>query len=133
VASVLVSPVIYSLIIPLALLDLGLGLYQAVCFPAYGMRKVPRSRYFHYDRGRLGYLNLIEKIGCAYCSYANGVAAYVREVGSRTEQYFCPIKHSRAVTSAHARYHHFVDYGDAEGYRQELEKLRQEIRELKGE
>jgi hypothetical protein len=31
------------------------------------------------DRHRLGYLNVIEKANCVYCSYANGVVAYVRD------------------------------------------------------
>jgi hypothetical protein len=35
-------------------------------------------------------------------AYANGVFAYVREVGSRTEQYWCPIKHARRVLGVHA-------------------------------
>jgi hypothetical protein len=114
---VLTAPVIYSLIVPLVLLDLLVTLYQAVCFPVYGIAKVRRADYLVFDRGHLAYLNALEKLNCAYCSYANGLIAYVREIAARTEQYWCPIKHARRVVGAHALYAQFEDYGDAEGYR----------------
>lgn len=121
---ILASPVIYSLIVPVALLDLMLVLYQAICFPIYGMRRVPRSDFVVVDRQHLAYLNLLEKLNCIYCSYANGVIALAREIAARTEEYWCPIKHSRPVATPHSRYVHFVDYGDAEGYRQRQDELR---------
>ncbi len=77
----------------------------------------PHAGYFALDRHRLAYLNGIEKANCTFGTYANGVVAYVREVAARTEQYWCPIKHSRTVRDPHARYQGFFDYGDAEGYR----------------
>jgi len=126
--NLLTAPIIYSLLLPFVLLDLWVTLYQWVCFPVYGMPRVPRRRYFAIDRHRLAYLNGIEKVNCTFCSYANGVIAYVREVAGRTEQYWCPIKHARAVQTPHERYHVFVDYGDAQGYREELMALRRALR-----
>jgi len=114
---VLTAPVIYSLIVPLLLLDLFVTLYHAICFPVYGIAKVRRTDYFAFDRRHLAYLNVLEKINCAYCSYANGLIAYVREVAGRTEQYWCPIKHARRVIGAHAQYPTFYDYGDAGAFR----------------
>jgi len=73
---ILTAPVIYALMVPFALLDLSVTLYQAVCCPAYGIPKVRRSDYVVFDRGHLAYLNAIEKINCAYCSYADGLIAY---------------------------------------------------------
>lgn len=128
VASLLVAPVIYSLIVPFVLLDCWLWLYQAVCFPVYGIAKVDRSRYMLLDRGHLQYLNWIERVNCDYCGYANGLIAYVREIASRTEQYFCPIKHARRCAGPHLRYHDFLDFGDADAYKKELVKLRVELR-----
>ena len=125
-AMILTAPAIYSLIIPLVLLDLFVVVYQGVCFPVYGIPRVRRSDYMAFDRGQLAYLNAIEKINCAYCSYANGLIAYVREVASRTEEYWCPIKHARRVLGAHPPYGSFVDYGDADAYRHDLERLRAE-------
>ena len=127
-AMMLTAPAIYALIIPIVLLDVFVAAYQAVCFPVYGIPRVRRRDYLAFDRGSLAYLNAIEKINCAYCSYANGLLAYVREVASRTEEYWCPIKHARRVLGVHARYGSFVDYGDADAYRDELERLRADAR-----
>jgi hypothetical protein len=126
---VLAAPLIYSLIVPFVLLDLFISVYQLVCFPLFGIPTVRRSDYVIIDRVHLSYLNGIEKINCAYCGYANGLIAYAREITSLTEQYWCPIKHARRVIHAHERYRNFVDYGDAEAYRAELEALRLQVRQ----
>lgn len=126
---VLTAPVIYSLILPFLVLDLWVSIYQAVCFRVYGIPQVKRSQYLVFDRAGLAYLNAIEKLNCAYCSYVNGVIAYVREVGSRTEQYWCPIKHARRVLGAHARYAQFEEFGDGERYHAQLPRLRAALRE----
>lgn len=129
--SVVTAPVIYALLFPIVLLDFSITVYQHICFRAYGLPRVKRSDYFVYDRAHLAYLNLIEKINCAYCSYGNGVMAYGREVVARTEQYWCPIKHARKIMAAHPYYTGFVDFGDAQSYKDELEKLRTELAKLK--
>lgn len=77
---ILTAPVIYAVIVPLVLLDLFVILYQAVCFPVYGIARVRRADYLVFDRHHLAYLNALEKLNCAYCSYANGLIAYVREI-----------------------------------------------------
>lgn len=123
---VLTAPVIYAGWVPFLLMDLFVTLYQHICFPIYGIPKVKRSEYLVFDREDLPYLNLIEKFNCFYCSYGNGVAAYTREVSARTEQYWCPIKHARRVRAAHERYPKFFDYGDAEAFKQGLNRLRRQ-------
>jgi hypothetical protein len=122
------APVIYALVIPFALLDVWVSLYQHVCFPVYGMATVRRSAYVVFDRAHLAYLNPVERFNCLYCSYANGVIGYVREVASLTEQYWCPIKHARRILGAHGRYGAFADFGDAEAYQSELVRLREALR-----
>ncbi|MCR4377601.1 MAG: hypothetical protein NUV50_05850 [Rhodospirillales bacterium] len=117
------SPVIYALVVPLIVLDLSLTLYQFVCFPIYRIRKVPRSDFIVFDRYQLEYLNAVEKLNCTFCSYGNGVIAYGREIASRTEERWCPIKHANRVRGLHQRYYQFDDYGDAQSYR-EREKQR---------
>ena len=129
--SVLTAPVIYALFFPIVLLDVSITVYQHICFRAYGLPRVKRGDYFVFDRAHLAYLNLIEKINCAYCSYGNGVMAYGREVVARTEQYWCPIKHARKIMAAHPYYTGFVDFGDAQSYKTELENLRTELAKLK--
>jgi hypothetical protein len=125
---ILVSPVIYSLIIPIALLDVWIMTYQAICFPVYKIPKVRRRDYLVFDRHHLAYLNTIEKINCAYCSYANGAIAFMREVASRTEIYWCPIKHARRVLGPHPHYQGFADFGDAEGFRDKLARMKDGVK-----
>ncbi|MDX2203410.1 MAG: hypothetical protein NW223_11730 [Hyphomicrobiaceae bacterium] len=120
---VITAPFIYGLIVPLVLLDLSVMLYQAVCFPAYGLKKVRRRDYLVFDRHHLAYLNALEKLNCAYCSYANQLLAFVREVAARTEAYWCPIKHAQRIVAAHDQYREFVEYGDAEAYRARVAAL----------
>jgi hypothetical protein len=127
VLSLVTAPAIYSLLLPLLMLDAWVWTYQWICFPIYGIARVPRKAYFVTDRRRLGYLNGIEKVNCTFCSYANGLLAYVREVAARTEQYWCPIKHAHPLPAPHTRYHLFFDYGDAEGYRRGLVALRRTL------
>ncbi len=122
------APVIYSLIIPLMLVDVWVGLYQAVCFRAYGIARVRRSDYMVFDRQHLAYLNWIEALNCRFCAYANGLVAYVREISARTEQYWCPVKHALKVHDPHKRYHQFLEYGDADGYRARLATFRNQLR-----
>lgn len=124
---ILTAPFIYALIIPFVLLDLFVTVYQFICFPVYGIPKVRRSNFLVFDRHHLAYLNILEKLNCAYCSYGNGLIAYVREIASRTEQYWCPIKHARRVIGTHPRYLKFDDYGDAESFRDHAAQMRDEL------
>jgi len=122
--NVFTAPLIYSVFFPLLLLDGVITLYQFICFPIYRIPKVKRRDYLVFDRHNLAYLNLVEKVNCAYCSYGNGLISYIKEVVARTEQYWCPIKHARRTRQAHSRYSRFVDFGDGESYRRERANLR---------
>ncbi len=124
--NILTAPVIYVMIVPIALLDLSVTLYQHICFRAYRIPRVRRRDYVVIDRHRLPYLNVIEKLNCAYCGYGNGVMAYAREIVARTEQYWCPIQHARPARGAHERSLSFFEYGDAQAYREGLERIRQD-------
>jgi hypothetical protein len=96
----LTAPVIYALIVPLLLLDLFITVYQAICFPVYQIEKVRRRDYFVFDRGHLAYLNAVEKLNCAYCSDANGLIAYAREIAAHrailVPDQACPARDRRA-------------------------------------
>ncbi len=124
------APLVYSLIVPLVLLDVCVVIYQLLCFPVYRVPMVKRSDYIMLDRHRLKYLNIIERTHCMFCSYATGLIAYVQEVAARTEQYWCPIKHAQRLKNTHSRYYKFLPYGNAEGYAADLEKLRREFSDL---
>lgn len=60
------TPVIWACLIPVALIDLAMTVYQAICFPIYGIPKVNRHDYIMLDRRRLVYLNWTEKLNCEY-------------------------------------------------------------------
>jgi len=119
--ALLAAPLVYALIVPLVLVDISVTLFQSVCFPIYGIPKVPRGDFIVVDRHQLAYLNPLEKLNCVYCGYANGLLAYAREIAGRSEAHWCPIKHLRKAKGQHRRYYDFAEFGDAEGFH-ELEK-----------
>jgi len=129
--NVVSAPFIYSMIVPFVLLDLWLTMYHAICFPLYGIPKVKRSAFIAVDRQHLAYLNSIEKLNCMYCGYVNGLLAYAREITSRTEQYWCPIKHARKLLGVHPRCERFLDYGDSRDYHARLDQFRAALRDEK--
>jgi len=129
--SFLSAPFIYAMVLPIAFFDLSLTIYQWVCFRLYGIPRVVRSDYIVIDRQHLAYLNAVEKLNCMYCGYGSGVISYSREILSRTEQYWCPIKHAREILDAHPRYESFLTYGDANAYPVELIDFRASLAEGK--
>jgi len=128
---VLTIPVIWLALIPAALMDAAVCLYQLLCFPVYGIPRVKRRDYVIMDRHKLRYLNWIEKLNCAYCSYFNGLLGFVTEVAARTEQYWCPVRHARPLKAVHSRYRLFFGYGDAQAYRKGLAEIRKRFGDVK--
>jgi len=127
---ILTTPFIWMCIFPVVLMDITISLYQAICFPIYGIPKVKRQDYIVFDRQYLNYLNLIEKINCAYCSYVNGLFGYLQEIAGRTEQLWCPIKHAKRIKNLHSRYQKFIEYGDAKTFRDKIEATRRDFKDL---
>jgi len=110
----LAAPLIWLMIIPVAISDLFLEIYHRICFPIYGIPYVKRSQYIRImDREKLPYLSLAEKLGCAYCGYVNGWLHYASVVAGRTESYFCAVAHLEErgyIPSEHEK--SFAKYGD---------------------
>lgn len=113
-------PFIYSMLIPVLILDAFVSLYHAAAFPLYRIPKVNRREYIVYDRQFLDYLNWIQKINCRYCTYVNGFLAYAVEIGARTERYWCPIKSAHKVVVHNAWYPDYADYGNPEEWKQKF-------------
>lgn len=105
---IVAMPFIYAVVVPIALLDALVSLYQWICFPIWSIPQTARSRFLRFDRAKLAVLNPLQKLNCFYCSYANGVLAYATEVASKTEQYWCPIKHADEPADVHKRYKAFA-------------------------
>ncbi|MCA1746451.1 MAG: hypothetical protein LC655_02045, partial [Bacteroidales bacterium] len=69
-------PFIYMTVFPLIFMDLWVELFHRVCFPFYRIAYVKRREYIKIDRHKLKYLNILQKINCVYCGYANGLVKY---------------------------------------------------------
>jgi hypothetical protein len=128
----LAAPVVYAFVAPALILDVAAFFYQALVFPAFSIEKVRRSDYITFDRGKLLYLNHIERFNCNYCAYVNGLLGYVSEVAARSEQYFCPIRHAIKTLGLNPRHNFFLPFGDAENYRSELAKLQRGLHQGRG-
>lgn len=118
---VIVIPFITILIVPIVIFDIMAEIYHRLCFPLCGLKCLNRRDYIKIvDRGKLQYLNLLQKMYCMYCGYANGVINYWRVMAGMTEKYWCGIKHQQTpgfVTEEHQN--NFATYGD----REEFEKM----------
>jgi len=125
--NVVSAPFIYVMIVPFVMLDIFLFIYQSICFPLYRIPKVRRSSFIVIDRHHLGYLNVIEKVNCIFCGYVDGLLAYTRQVVSRTEMYWCPIKHARKVLDPLRRYARFTDFAAGEDYEAHVTAMRKEL------
>ena len=112
------APFIYGMIIPFIIMDIGLFIYQNICFRLYNIPLVKRSEYIVFDRQHLKYLNFLDRFNCLYCSYWNGILSYGVEIAGRTEKYWCPIKHAKRTKTLHTWQKHFADYGDSDGFRE---------------
>lgn len=128
--TIMTIPFIWLMMIPALIVDMFVSVYQTICFPIYKIPKVKRKDYLIIDRYNLFYLGRVERINCWYCEYFNGVIAYTREIAARTEQFWCPIKHSRAQLDPHSRYDKFFDFGDFRTYARELKKRRSDFKDI---
>jgi hypothetical protein len=110
-------PFIWINLIWLVVADFFLELYHHISFPIYELPLVERKKYIRIDRHKLSYLSLFEKIGCAYCGYANGWLGYASEIAAQTEKYWCGIKHQTNNNFIEPKHHEqFVEYGDKEAF-----------------
>ena len=116
-------PFIYSMIIPIVILDVFLELFHRCAFPLYGLDYIRRSRYVVIDRHKLSYLRFVEKIHCMYCGYVNGLLAYAVAIAGETERYWCGIQHQKnkgVVQSPHSK--KFLGYNDEKSFRNYVKK-----------
>lgn len=126
-------PSILIMVVPAFILDVAATIYQAINFRAYEIPLVERKKYIFIDRHALSYLNFMEKFFCVYCGYFNGVMQYVSEVAARTEEFWCPIKHSKKVGFKHKRYENYLEYGDSTDYHAKRKEIRLKMRREVGQ
>ncbi|MBU0758636.1 MAG: hypothetical protein KKF44_11310 [Nanoarchaeota archaeon] len=114
-------PFIYMMVIPILVLDLCMEIYHQCTFRLCTIPLVKRSSYIRIDRHKLQYLRPFDKVNCAYCGYANGLAAYFVEIAGRTEKYWCGIRHKDekgAIMQPHQK--DFLEYGDEKTYKKKF-------------
>ncbi|SMF94716.1 hypothetical protein SAMN02949497_2049 [Methylomagnum ishizawai] len=106
---------IYALIVPIALLDAVVSLYQYLCFPIYGLAQVERRRFVSIPRQGYESLNFMDRFNCHYCSYANGVLRYAQKIAAETEKMWCPIRQKLRKGYAEPPHHQgFAENGEKE-------------------
>lgn len=116
-------PFIYSVFIGFVILDILVEIYHRICFPLYGLALVDRNKYIKFDRHKLPYLTPVQKFNCAYCSYGNGVVAYIKEIVAQTEIYWCGIQAEKDPNFIAPEHHKdFLPYGDKEAFMKEYGK-----------
>ena len=110
-------PFLWSLLVPLVILDIFLEIYHRIGFPLYGIHLVKRGNYVRIDRHKLKYLKWYEKIGCVYCGYANGLLQYAAIIVGITEKYWCGIMHKKHKGFVQPTHHKdFLEYGDENAF-----------------
>ena len=110
-------PFIWGMLIPVVITHAFVFVYQSVCFRLYGIERTRLRDFVSFDREKLTYLTSLDKLNCAYCSYANGVFMYSSEIGHRTEFYWCGVKHRNQPSNpAFAYQSKFAAYGSKKEY-----------------
>lgn len=84
---------IWSMLIPIALLHAWTWVYQEIYFSSLDIPKVRLKDHLTFDRSELKQLSFGQTLACAYCAYANGTISWIKTVINRTETYSCSIKH----------------------------------------
>ena len=102
---------IYSMIVPIMIIDAWTQIYQIVYFGLRGIPMIQRRDYLMMDRFQLRGLNVAQKVNCFYCEYANGVIAWLKAVANQTEIYSCAIKHS-VQPMGHEHQEDFYNYDE---------------------
>jgi hypothetical protein len=90
-------PLVWMMLPTILVSDFVIEIYHRIAFPILGIPYVKRSQYIRiFDRTKLPYLTWYEKIGCAYCGYANGWYHYALTIAGETEKYYCAVAHLEA-------------------------------------
>lgn len=119
---IIVFPFVWFPLVPIIILDIAIEIYHRICFPLCGIPYVKRENYIVFDRFKLSYITMPEKISCLYCSYANGFFHYATKISLETEKYWCGIKHKNFPGYVELVDHKgFVEYGDERAYHDRYE------------
>ena len=117
------TPLVFFQFIPIVLIDLSLEIYHQFGFRLMGIPLIVRPNYIRIDRQKLSYLKWYEKIGCAYCAYANGWFRYASAIAAATEAYWCGIMNQKYNGFKEPEHHKdFLPYGDEKAFDEFVKK-----------
>lgn len=96
---------LYLALPAVALIDLVAAFSNNIIFPLVGISKIKRKDYVRpFSRIKLLEASIWYKIGCVYCSYANGVAYYFQLTTMKLEFLYCPWKQKDKTKISHHRF-----------------------------
>jgi hypothetical protein len=88
----------------IVILDITMSLGNLIIFRIAGIPRLKRSNYIKpWSRLKIPNSNIWFKLGCVYCSYANGVAYFFRDVAMSVEFLMCPWKQKDRTKITHHR------------------------------
>lgn len=117
------APFILIMIFPIIFMDFMLEIYHHITFRLLKIPLIKRSKYIKIDRHKLSYLNIFEKIFCAYCGYANGLFNYGTNIAAQSEYYWCGIMHKKDANYKEPKHHKkFPKYGDKKEFNKKYNK-----------
>jgi hypothetical protein len=91
----------------IVMLDIISILCNSIIFKISGIPRVDRKKYIKpFSRMKLPEATIWYKLGCVYCSYANGVAYYYKDTVMSIEFLYCPWK-QKCRTKIH--HHNFFN------------------------
>ena len=112
-------PLIFSMIIPIVIMDGWIEIYHRVAFYMYDIPYIKRRQYIKLDRHRLQYLSWPQKLYCTYCGYGNGAVRYWTQIAAATEKYWCGVMHNNDDLDFITPTHHkeFAKYADEQDFK----------------
>jgi hypothetical protein len=96
---------LYLLLPAVVFIDLSAILCNNTIFRIVGIPRTKRKDYIRpFSRFKLPEVSMWYKLGCVYCSYANGVAYYVQVTTMKIEFLYCPWKQKNKTKISHHRF-----------------------------
>lgn len=97
--------ILYLALPAIVIVDIMAVLCNNIVFPLVGIPKIKRKDYIRpFSRAKLLEVSIWYKLGCVYCSYANGVAYYFQMIAMKTEFLYCPWKQKDKTKISHHRF-----------------------------
>lgn len=100
---IIIGAILLYLALPVIfMLDLVCIFGNNIIFRIAGIPRLDRKKYIRpFSRFKLPGHSIWYKLGCVYCSYANGVAYYYKDTAMSIEFLYCPWKQKQRTRISH--------------------------------